>query len=109
LVRVDVEATYKKVNLGGSVRYNSYMQNIDKAFEVLENQFPSLFNPGIAEWRSTRNLKGDFVIDARLGYQITEAQRLSLIVSNVLNREYAIRPLAIEAPRVTVLQYNITF
>jgi len=109
LVRVDVEATYKKVNLGGSVRYNSYMQNIDKAFEVLESQFPSLFNPGIAEWRSTRNLKGDFVIDARLGYQITEEQRISLIVSNVLNREYAIRPLAIEAPRVTVLQYNITF
>jgi iron complex outermembrane receptor protein len=109
LVRVDVEATYKKVNLGGSVRYNSYMQNIDKAFEVLENQFPSLFNPGIAEWRSTRNLNGDFVIDARLGYQITEEQRISLIVSNVLNREYAIRPLAIEAPRVTVLQYNITF
>lgn len=109
IVRIDAEATWKKINLGGSVRYNSYMQNIDVAFQRLEEAFPNLFNPGIAEWRNTRNLKGDVVVDARVGFQFSETQRVSLIVSNLLNREYAIRPLAMEPMRLTVLQYSLNF
>ncbi len=109
LVRFDAEAIYKGVNLGGSLRYNSFMQNIDNAFQVIENEFPGLFMPGINDWRSTRNLNGDFIIDARLGYAFAEGQRISLIVSNVLNREYSTRPLAIDPGRLTVIQYSITF
>jgi hypothetical protein len=30
------------------------------------------------------------------------------VVNNLLNREYAIRPLAIEQPRLVMLQYTLT-
>lgn len=109
LIRVDAEATWKGINLGGSVRYNSFMRNIDQAFQDIENEFPSLFGPGINEWRGTRNLNGDFVIDMRVGYRIKEKHRVMLVVSNVLNREYAIRPLAIEPGRLSVIQYSVSF
>jgi iron complex outermembrane receptor protein len=109
LVRFDIEAVYKSVNFGVSTRYNSFMQNIDDAFQVIENQFPTLFNPGINDWRTTRNQNGDYVVDMRLGYQFLEKHRVALIVSNLFNREYAIRPLAIEPMRLTVIQYSVSF
>lgn len=109
LVRLDVEATWKAFNLGASFRYNSFMQNIDDAFGIIETEFPFLFQPGINDWRSTRNQNGDHIIDLRMGYRFLENHRVSLIVSNVLNREYAIRPLAIEPGRLTVVQYSVTF
>jgi iron complex outermembrane receptor protein len=109
LIRVDAEATWKGINLGASVRYNSFMRNIDQAFQDIENEFPTLFGPGINEWRGTRNLNGDFVVDMRLGYRFKEKHRVMLVVSNVLNREYAIRPLAIEPGRLSVIQYSVSF
>lgn len=109
LIRVDAEATWKNINLGGSVRYNSFMRNIDQAFQDIENEFPTLFGPGINEWRGTRNLNGDFVVDMRLGYRFKEKHRVMLVVSNLVNREYAIRPLAIEPGRLSVIQYSVSF
>lgn len=107
LVRADISADYKHWSLGTSFRFNSYMQNIDKAFEQLEEQFPVLFNPGVANWRK-RNPKGDYVFDARISYALKDRHKLAFIVSNILNREYAMRPLAIEEPRVMTIQYSLT-
>jgi outer membrane receptor protein involved in Fe transport len=107
LVRADVGAEYKSWSVGVSFRFNSYMQNIDKAFEQLEEQFPVLFNPGVANWRK-RNPNGDHVFDARLGYNLRDKHKLAFVVSNLLNREYAMRPLAIEEPRVITIQYSLT-
>ena len=109
LIRVDAEATWNGINLGGSVRYNSFMRNIDQAFQDIEDEFPTLFGPGINEWRATRNLNGDFVVDMRVGYKIKDKHRVMLVISNVLNREYAIRPLAIEPGRLSVIQYSVSF
>lgn len=107
LVRADVSATWKSINLGVSGRYNSHVQNIDRAFEDLEAYPAAGFNPGIIPWRK-EHTKGDYVFDARLSYQISDKHRLGIVMNNVLNREYAIRPLAIEEPRVTVIQYMLT-
>jgi outer membrane receptor protein involved in Fe transport len=107
LVRGDVSCTYKSWNIGSSVRYNSHMVNIDSAFEELEAKLPGVFNPGINEWRE-KHTKEDYVFDFRLGYTLKNKHRFSLVVNNVLNREYAIRPLAIEEPRVSVIQYTLT-
>jgi outer membrane receptor protein involved in Fe transport len=107
LIRADVGATYRKFNLGLSFRYNSHMQNIDNAFETLEKSFTALFNPGIVAWRSSHTA-GDFVFDTRVGWQIKEHHKIALVVSNLLNREYAIRPLAMEETRVTTIQYTFT-
>ncbi|MFM2227771.1 MAG: hypothetical protein RL664_1114 [Bacteroidota bacterium] len=107
LIRIDVGATKGNFNSGISFRANSHMQNIDKAFSQLENYFPTEFNPGINSWRANKT-KGDYVFDARVGYTFSEKHKIAFIVNNVLNREYAIRPLAIEEPRVNMLQYTLS-
>jgi len=107
LIRIDVGATRGAFNSGISFRANSHMQNIDKAFSQLEQELPTEFNPGINSWRSNHT-KGDYVFDARVGYTFSEKHKIALIMNNVLNREYAIRPLAIEEPRVTMVQYTLS-
>jgi outer membrane receptor protein involved in Fe transport len=107
LIRIDIGATRGAFNSGISFRSNSHMQNIDKAFSQLEQELPTEFNPGINSWRANHT-KGDFVFDARIGYTFSEKHRIALIVNNVLNREYAIRPLAIEDPRLTMVQYTLS-
>lgn len=108
LVRFDIQGTYKKIALGMSYRYNSHMMNIDNAFEFLEENLPGEFNPGIREWRAN-NSRGDMVYDARISYQINKHHKFAIIMNNVLNREYAIRPLSIEAPRLTTIQYTFNW
>ena len=108
LVRFDVQATWRKWSLGASFRYNSHMQNIDQAFAFLETIVPMYFNPGIVDWRASHT-SGDYIFDARAGWTVNEHHKIGLVVSNLLNREYAIRPLAIEEPRVTTLQYTFNF
>jgi iron complex outermembrane receptor protein len=107
LIRIDIGATRGAFNSGISFRSNSHMQNIDKAFSQLEQELPSEFNPGINFWRANHT-KGDFVFDARIGYTFSEKHKIAFIMNNVLNREYAIRPLAIEEPRVTIVQYILS-
>ena len=101
LVRFDTEATYKKTSLGVSARYNSKTENIDIAFIDIDN--PLATPTGITNWMKERN-NGDVVFDARIAYKITPKLRGSIIVNNLLNREYALRPLSIESPRLTTLQ-----
>lgn len=108
VVRFDVQATWKKMALGVSYRYNSHMMNIDNAFEFLEANLPTEFNPGIRDWRREHS-RGDFVYDARASYEINEHHKVALIMNNVLNREYAIRPLSIEEPRLTTIQYTFSW
>ncbi|MEO0403517.1 MAG: TonB-dependent receptor [Bacteroidota bacterium] len=105
LVRVDLEAITGPVTVGTSFRYNSRMQNIDNAFLLLEEQ--GFLDWGLRNWREV-NDSGDGVLDFRIGYTHKDTHRIMLVMSNVLNREYAIRPLAIEAPRLTTLQYTLT-
>lgn len=107
LVRADVSASWRSWMLGISGRYNSHVQNIDRAFGDLEASPMANFKPGLASWRE-RNTKGDYVFDARIAYELTPRHRFAIIVNNVLNREYAIRPLAIEEPRITVIQYMLS-
>ena len=107
LIRVDVGATFGSWSIGASVRANSHMQNIDGAFETLEKEFPSIFNPGIIRWRAEHK-KGDFVIDARFGYNINAQHKVAIVASNILNRVYAIRPLALEDSRLVLVQYSFS-
>ncbi len=108
LIRADISAKWNSFMLGWSVRYNSHMQNIDRAFEDLETVSVANFQPGISKWRN-ENRDGDYVIDMRAGYTFKSRHRLSIVVSNLLNREYSIRPLAIEEPRLTTIQYSVEF
>ena len=108
LVRFDAQFMYKQYGLGASIRYNSRMRNIDQIFLDLDS--PDFILPvftGINQWREEHQT-GDAVIDLRLMYQVSDHWRVALLGENVLNREYAIRPLVIEPGRVTSIQLTFT-
>jgi outer membrane receptor protein involved in Fe transport len=107
LVRGDLFWKHKHWSAGISARYNSRMQNIDKAFTDLEGIAIAHFQPGLTQWRA-EHTTGDYVFDLRIGYEIKGKHRLAVVINNVLNRQYAIRPLSIEEPRLSMLQYTLT-
>ena len=97
LFRSDLGATWKRISGGVSFRYNSHVRNIDQAFITFE-QMGQLGDIGIEQWMATHTT-GDWITDVRVGYALTEQLKVSFIVNNLSNEVYAIRPMAIEAPR----------
>lgn len=106
LAKADVEATWKNVSAGFSVRYNSFMPNIDKTFE--DGVFGTQILPGLKEYREKNN-GGSIVMDARIGYSFKEHYRVGFMVNNVLNAEYSTRPGDIQAPRNFLVQLQMKF
>ncbi|MFH0865091.1 MAG: TonB-dependent receptor [Bacteroidota bacterium] len=114
----DFEVEYKKVAIGVSFDYHSFMINIDKAFEdpITINGYPLIqqngdtlfFLPGLKQYRNQHHT-GDAIFDCRISLQVTETSKLSLIVKNISNREYMIRPGDIQPPRSFALQYALKF
>ncbi len=100
IAKFDCEAGYKKFSFGTSMRYNSYMENIDKFFEQAL--------PGIKAYRD-RFHTGDIVFDTRIMYQVTDHAKVALITNNVFNREYTSRPADVQAPRNFVFQVTLKF
>jgi len=99
--KLDAEVLIKKWNIGVSYRYNSFMQNIDLAFLLLDDL---IFKTGLADFRDTQR-NGTHIVDARIGFSITPESRLSLIVNNVMNEAYSMRPLFADPPRFFLIQY----
>ncbi|MBK8471735.1 MAG: hypothetical protein IPL33_05850 [Sphingobacteriales bacterium] len=85
--------------MGLTFQYYSFMEAIDQAFTILL--------PGVADFRNNHN-NGDFIIDARLGFNLSQSSQISFLVKNLLNREYMLRPGIIEAPRNFTLRYAWT-
>jgi iron complex outermembrane receptor protein len=109
MVKADVDFKIYTFNLGISYRYYSKMQNIDKAFNDLEtltdNQFFSQIKA--TNFWSTHN--GFNIFDTRLSYKINKKQKVSFICNNVFNVTYMLRPMKLEAPRTTTIQYVYEF
>lgn len=103
LAKADIEAKYKRFSVGGSLRYNSFMVNIDKDFEDKISGTDVFILPGLKKYRQENN-KGNLVFDARIGYEINVKYRLGFVVNNFLNTEYMGRPGDIQAPRNFILQ-----
>jgi outer membrane cobalamin receptor len=111
MVKADLEFKIYRFSLGFSYRYYSRMQNIDKAFADLEYLTENAY-PFIAKIKATSYWNSNWgfeVIDLRLACQLSKMHKLSFIVSNLLNAAYSLRPMKIEAPRTTSLQYVYTF
>ncbi len=111
LFKGDIEFKIYKFMVGVSYRYYSKMQNIDRAFESIE-----ILTDGFSEyvekikvvnfWKNHNNIQ---VWDARVSYQISDKQKLSIVCNNILNTAYSLRPLKVEAPRTASVQYVLTF
>jgi iron complex outermembrane receptor protein len=105
IAKIDAEITYfDDYIFGGSVRYNSFMKNIDKVFtdEWLNQELI----PGINEARE-KFKNGDIIFDVRLGYNVDKNSKLSLMVNNIFNREYMSRPADMQPQRTIALQLSI--
>ena len=99
--KFDVQGGYKGFSLGSLLTYYSYLDNVDEAFIT--------FIPGIEEDRIERNYTGDLVWNLRAAYNVKEKVNFSVIVSNVLNNEYALRPAKQNAPRSFTFQTRFLF
>ncbi|CAN5384202.1 hypothetical protein BH11BAC2_BH11BAC2_02180 [soil metagenome] len=95
MFKFDAEWTYKKVAFGFSSRYYSFMENIDKAFEVTI--------PGVQHYRAA-NHNGDWIFDSRLAFLLNKSFTFSFIVKNVFNEEFMTRPADIQPPRSFIFQ-----
>ncbi|MEG1910261.1 MAG: hypothetical protein RR190_04740 [Bacteroidales bacterium] len=62
---------------------------------------------GIYNFRE-KHKKGAWIFGLRAGFEFNRFG-LSIIVNNLLNTEYALRPLCVEAPRTVTLQLNYKF
>ena len=102
--KLDVEWQRGPIALGSSFRYNSFMLNVDKIF--VSPLFETVV-PGINESREQLN-NGDFIVDTRVIYELNQTTSLSLIVNNLLNREYQTRPANMMPPRTLSLKCSVS-
>jgi len=103
--KIDVQANYKKWSTGISIRYTSFMKNIDESFqkELFNDLFPTYHSniyilPGLKEYREKHN-KGDIILDYRISYKLYKEIKVAVLVNNILNREYMGRPGDVQPPR----------
>lgn len=103
LFRGDLQGERGRWMAGVSVRYNSHVRNIDRAFVDLDES--GLLPTGVGQWMATHTT-GDWILDTRFGWRVGEHQRITFIVNNLTNTEYAVRPLAIEPMRSYQVQFT---
>ncbi len=109
---------FKYFSVGMGVQYMSAMKNVDGVFIEMdknkEGYAPWLDNMdmdlpfyGIDEFMK-RHSWGSLVLDLRASVDISHFT-FSFVVNNLLNAEYSLRPLYIEAPRTYTLQVTYRF
>ena len=118
--KLDLQFTFvKKISLNVSCAYYSAMINVDDMFFNYDAQNPTLpsaqatLAASIGELPFTgyynyfySHLKGSFVLDLGITYHITSSLKASFVIKNVLNNEYTLRPMYVEAPRTFNLQLS---
>lgn len=110
MVKGDIEFAYKKWSIGFSYRYYSKMKNIDKVISDIEymTETASIFMDVIKYTDYWRKHNGQHIFDARFTYKISDKHKVSLVCNNLFNSSYSLRPLKIEAPRTTSIEYILT-
>ncbi|MES2514380.1 MAG: TonB-dependent receptor [Bacteroidota bacterium] len=134
LFKADIQLDYKKLSIGWSARYYSFMENVDRRFEqsilheyndpangVNWDSIPSTYIiQGLKEYRQEHRYNslvigdktilrwaGDWVHDSRISYQVSKALKASFIVNNVFNAEYSLRPGDVRPPRMFLFQLMV--
>ncbi|MCY7408888.1 MAG: TonB-dependent receptor [Chitinophagales bacterium] len=101
IAKIDAELGWKKITAGFSIRYYSFMNNIDKTFYDIDNT--GTLPTGIVDYRATHST-GSIVTDIRIGYDITKKYKASLVVNNLFNLAYSLRPVKVEPMRTIAIQ-----
>ncbi|MCL2131003.1 MAG: TonB-dependent receptor [Lentimicrobiaceae bacterium] len=119
VLKADLSVTlFDCFSVGASAQYYSLMKNVDYFFYsmdrysslasrlIKENEAPFPFD-GLENYAQTHN-KGTTVYGLHTSVEMRNV-KLSLIVSNLFNKEYSLRPMCPEAPRLTTLQLTYKF
>jgi iron complex outermembrane receptor protein len=107
LFRADIELTYWKVYLGATLNYGSVPEKVPGLFKAAANlifQDVNALDKYIA-----RHSKGDFFMDMRMGIKFDDHFTLGLIIKNVTNHMYALRPGKPEPLRNFTIQMRYRF
>ncbi len=97
MVRFDLEADIYKFTLGTTMYYNSFMESFDQVLYVFDVD---------SYFKKRQNDKGDFILDLRLAYQLTQQARVSFLVRNATNLAYSNRPGMMNSPISFTLQFR---
>lgn len=107
---------FKGFTFGVTGTYYSFMENIDAIFPFILPSYTAYQASHLKKGSSLDDdhpkFKGDFILDARIGYHFKVDNRdinFSFIVKNITNREYTIRPTLVEAPRSFGFRMDFTF
>ena len=119
MAKFDVDfRLWRNFSLGLGVQYMSAMKNVDKVFVEMDKN-----EPGYASWLASMDMDlpfygiaefmrqhawGSLVLDLRASVDINKFT-ISFVVNNLLNAEYSLRPLYIEAPLNYTLQLVYRF
>ena len=105
-----------------SARYTSLMRNIDAILETQNIEITIVDTNNIIQqlptnqavlkdndkYRASR-MTGDIIFDVRIAYQINKKSKISILMNNLLNREYTNRPGNVMPPRTIIWQYSLKF
>lgn len=97
MVRLDLEADIYRFTLGTTMYYNSFMESFDDVLYVFD----------VATYYKNRQpQRGDFILDVRMAYQVTEQAKISFIVKNATNLAYSNRPGMMNSPISFTVQFR---
>ncbi|MDA8692681.1 TonB-dependent receptor [Saprospiraceae bacterium] len=86
--KVDAEGTFNNLTAGMAIIYSSATETIDEL----------LNNIGLIGFYRNANPGGFVKLDSRVSYSLGQL-KISLLVENILNQEYTLRPGLLESPR----------
>jgi iron complex outermembrane receptor protein len=111
-IKADLEFAINNYSTGVSFKYFSRIENLDKAiqkFEETTKQTGGTTQPiEYMDYYYNYN-NGSFIFDLRISKLFKEKHKVSLIIDNLLNQWYSLRPLKAEEMRKIILQYSLTF
>ncbi len=98
--KIDVQTKITPAwSIGGNINYLSYMEAVDAIFETVL--------PDLTSYRERNKDKPSVFVGMRTALQMGKNE-LSLVIGNLLNSEYSVRPAMVEAPRNFTLKYTLT-
>jgi iron complex outermembrane receptor protein len=107
-VKGDLEYSIKGFAIGYSCKYFSPIENLDVAIKDFEEA--TTFASGVPnlyymDYFYAEN-DGVFISDARVSYN-WHHHTFAVIVANLTNKRYSLRPLKVESPRTIMFQYTL--
>jgi len=102
IIKGDMEMIWKNFSVGLSLRYNSFMENIDAIFT---DPLISIYVPGVQDSRYYMN-NGDLFFDIRAQYRFNKDWKAQIGILNLMNRLSSPRPALLSKPRSLMFQIS---